>query len=166
MSSMASWRTVEQEAPQLAGSARRRFDEHRHKFLATLRVDGAPRVSGIEVTFSEGELWLGMMPSSRKGKDLRRDPRLALHSGSPDPDDEDPSAWVGDAKVAGHAELVDDPAPKERFTGEQAQMPPGAFDLFRVDLTEVTVIRVGTPPDHLVIETWREGRGVSRVERS
>ena len=165
MTSMASWRAVEHEAPQLAASARQRFDEHRHKLLATLRVDGAPRLSGIEVTFSGGELWLGMMPGSRKGKDLRRDPRLALHSGSADPDDEDPSGWVGDAKLAGRAELVTDPAAKERFTGEQAQMPPGTFDLFRVELTEVTLIRVGTPPDHLVIETWREGHGVSRVER-
>jgi hypothetical protein len=162
---VATWQVLETEAPEMASAARERFDAHRHKLLATLRADGSPRMSGIETTFSDGELWLGMMPNSRKGQDLRRDPRLALHSGSPDPDDSNPSAWVGDAKLAGHAAFVEDPAAKERFAGEQAQMPPGPFDLFRVDITELTLIRVGNPADHLVIETWREGRGVSRVER-
>jgi hypothetical protein len=165
MTAMANWRTVEQEAPRLAGAARKRFDEHRHKLLATLRADGSPRVSGVEVTFRDGELWLGMMPGSRKGDDLRRDPRLAVHSGSPDPDDDEPSAWVGDAKLGGHAEPVEDADAKRRFAGAQDQMPPGPFDLFRVDVGELTVIRVGVPADHLVIETWKAGRGLSRVER-
>lgn len=165
MTPMANWRTVQGEAPELAGEARRRFDAHRHKLLATLRADGSPRMSGVETTFSEGELWMGMMPDSRKGQDLRRDPRMALHSGSPDPDDEDPSAWAGDAKLAGRAELVEDPTTKERFAGEQTQMPPGSFDLFRVDIAELTTIRVGDPADHLVVETWREGRGLGRIER-
>jgi hypothetical protein len=165
MTPMANWRTVQGEAPELAGEARMRFDAHRHKLLATLRADGSPRISGIEATFSEGELWLAMMPDSRKGQDLRRDPRMALHSGSPDPDDEDPSAWPGDAKLAGHAEPVEDVDVKRRFAGAQDQMPPGPFDLFRADVDELTVIRVGVPADHLVIETWHEGHGISRVDR-
>ena len=60
---------------------------------------------------------------------------------------------------------MEDPVTKERFAGEQTQMPPGPFELFRVDITELTMIRVGDPADHLVIETWREGEGVGRVER-
>jgi len=162
---MASWDDVRGEAPELVGAARERFDAHRHKLLATVRRDGAPRISGVEATFSDGELWLGMMPGSRKGDDLRADPRLALHSGSPDPDDADPSSWTGDAKLAGHAVVVDDAESMARFAGEQDQMPPGSFDLFRVDVTELTVIRVGTPADHLVIDTWSATRGLNRVER-
>ena len=65
---------------------RARFDAHRHKILGTLRADGSPRLSGIETTFKDGELWLGMMPGSRKVQDLQRDPRLALHSPPVDPD--------------------------------------------------------------------------------
>jgi hypothetical protein len=152
-------------APELAASARERFDAGRHKVLATLRADGAPRVSGVEITFADGELWLGMMPGSRKGADLRRDTRMALHSSSPDPDDDHPSDWLGDAKVAGTAITQDDPEAKARFAGTQAQMPPGAFELFRVDVAELTVIRVGTPPDHLLIETWSTDGGIRRVER-
>ena len=93
---MAGWRQVEAEAPELAALARHYFDRHVHKLLATLRLDGSPRISGIEVTFAEGELWLGMMWRSVKALDLLRDSRFALHSGS-----DDPPEWTGDAKVLG-----------------------------------------------------------------
>ena len=62
------------------------FDAHAHKVLATLRADGSPRVSGIEMQFVAGEPWLAGMPDSVKFADLRRDPRFALHSGSAEPD--------------------------------------------------------------------------------
>lgn len=162
---MASWDEVCREAPALVTAARARFDAHRHKLVATVRRDGAPRISGVETTFAHGELWLGMMPGSRKGEDLHADPRLALHSGSADPDDTDPSAWPGDAKLAGRAVAVHDPDTIARFVGEQAQMPPGPFELFRVDVADLTVIRIGYPADHLVVESWSDTRGITRVER-
>jgi len=159
---MASWSEVEAAAPALAARVRATMDAHKHKVLATLRRDGSPRVSGIEAEFSDGELWLGMMPGSRKAMDLRRDPRLALHSASVDPTEEDPSGWPGDAKVAGRAVEVDDPALVERLAGEGG----GGAHLFRVDLAEVVHTRVGEPADHLVIEVWREGMGLRRLRRA
>src|SRR5215208_6427294 len=107
---MANWSEVEAAAPELAARARATLDAHKHKVLATLRRDGSPRLSGIEATIVDGELWLGMMPGSRKALDLRRDPRLALHSASVDPPSDDPSAWPGDAKLSGRAVEVDDSA--------------------------------------------------------
>jgi hypothetical protein len=159
---MASWNEVEAAAPELAARVRATMDAHKHKVLATLRRDGSPRVSGIEATFTDGELWLGMMPGSRKALDLRRDPRLALHSTSEDPTEEDPSAWPGDAKMAGRAVEVDDPALLERLGAGEG----GGAHLFRVDLTEIVHTRVGTPADHLVIEVWREGSGLRRLRRA
>jgi Pyridoxamine 5'-phosphate oxidase len=160
---MASWGAFEAAAPELAGRVRASFDAHRHKLLATLRRDGSPRISGIETTFADGELWLGMMPGSRKALDLRRDPRLALHSASEDPPEDDPAGWAGDAKLSGRAVEVDDPALKARLAGGSGQ--PDDAHLFRVDLTEVVHTRVGDPPDHLVIELWRPGAGVRRLQR-
>ena len=160
---MASWKEFEAEAPELAGRVRAAFDAHRHKLLATLRRDGSPRISGIEATFADGELWLGMMPGSRKALDLRRDPRLALHSASEDPPEDDPAGWPGDAKLAGRAVEVSDPALKERLAGGSGQ--PDDSHLFRVELAEVVHTRVGDPADHLVIELWRPGRGVRRMQR-
>jgi hypothetical protein len=40
-----------------------------------------------------------------------------------------------------------------------------AGHVFRVDVTELMLIKIGDPADHLVIESWHEGRGVERVER-
>ena len=79
---MPSWSEVEAEAPELVALARRFLDAHVHKTLATLRRDGSPRISGTEIDFADGELWLGSMWRSAKALDLRRDPRFALHSGS------------------------------------------------------------------------------------
>jgi hypothetical protein len=160
---MASWSEVEAAAPELAARVRATMDAHKHKVLATLRRDGSPRVSGIEATFTDGELWLGMMPGSRKATDLRRDPRLALHSTSVDPTEDDPSAWPGDAKVAGRAVEVDDPALLERLGAGEGG---GGAHLFRVDLAEVVHTRVGEPADHLVIEVWRDGAGLRRLTRA
>src|SRR6201996_7037145 len=100
---MASWGEIERLAPELARQARALLAAHVHKTLATLRADGSPRISGLEAKFIDDELWFGSMPGSRKGSDLVRDPRFALHSGSIDPPD-----WEGDAKVAGLAEEVTD----------------------------------------------------------
>ena len=159
---MASWNEVEAAAPELAARARAAFDAHKHKVLATLRRDGSPRLSGIEAGFVDGELLLGMMAGSRKALDLRRDPRLALHSASVDPPD-DPTTWPGDAKLAGRAVEVDDPARLAQLAG--AEQAEGAH-LFRVDVTELVHTRVGDPADHLVIDVWREGEGLRRLRRA
>jgi Pyridoxamine 5'-phosphate oxidase len=159
---MASWDEVSRQAPELAAAVQGRFDAHRHKVLGTLRADGSPRLSGIEATFRDGELWLGMMPDSRKALDLRRDPRLALHSATVDPE-----LVEGDARVTGRA--VED-----RGAGAMAALVEGdarhedaapAGHVFRVDVTEAMLITIGDPADHLVIESWHEGRGVERIER-
>ena len=82
---MAKWDDVEREEPAFAARVRALFDARKHKTLATLRADGSPRISGIEVEFNDGELTFGSMPGARKGTDLVRDPRFALHgpSGTP-----------------------------------------------------------------------------------
>jgi pyridoxamine 5'-phosphate oxidase-like protein len=155
---MASWSEVEQAAPELAARARRYFDAHKHKTLATLRKDGSPRISGTEVEFTHGEMWIGSMWRAVKALDLRRDPRYAIHSGSGDTAD-----WSGDAKVAGRIEEVEDPEVKQAVSS--GETPPGPFHLFRCDVAELVVVRLGEPADHLVIESWHEGRGLSRVKR-
>jgi len=155
---MASWQQVEAEAPELAARAREFFDANKHKTLATLRRDGSPRISGSEVIFADGEMWFGSMWQAVKALDLRRDPRFALHSAS-DGDD-----FKGDAKVAGRVEEVTSDAVKEAVV--QGKAPPGPMHLFRADITELVVISLGgDPPDHMVIDAWHAGRGVTQRKR-
>ena len=149
---MVAWKDVVSAQPDFAARVRARFDAHRHKTMATLRADGAPRISGIEVEFTDDDLTFGSMPDSRKGADLIRDPRFALHSATVDPPEGDPSGWPGEAKVAGRAVLVGD------------QEDPGG-QLFRADLDEVVLTSLNEAADRLRIETWRPGAPVRRIER-
>ena len=156
---MSSWREVEAEARELSALAREFLTAHKHLTLATLRRDGSPRISGIEILFVEGEVWVGSMPGALKARDLQRDPRFAVHSGSDDPD----KGWNGDAKFAGRTEEIDDEARKRAVAGDNA--PPGPLHLFRCDVTELVVVRLGEPADHLMIDSWHEGRGLSQIKR-
>lgn len=159
---MASWADVTSAAPDLAAAVQRRFEATGLGFLATLRRDGSPRLSGIEPFFALGELWLGSMDGARKAADLLRDPRLALHNASVDKDVKE-----GDAKIAGRAVPVDGEIAKAavmaEFKAQTGYAPDGAFHLFRVDVTEISFVRPAG--DHLVIEWWRDGGPVHRVER-
>jgi hypothetical protein len=154
---VARWSDVEREAPELAARARALFEAHRHKTMATLRKDGSPRISGIELEFRDGDVWFGSMWRAVKALDLQRDPRFAIHSGSDDPD-----AWNGDAKIAGRAEEMTD---REVAGDEGGEEPPEPSHSFRLDINELSVVRLGEPRDHLVIESWHEGRGVTSLRR-
>ena len=150
---MAKWTDVEREEPAFAARVRALFDARKHKTLATLRADGSPRISGIEVEFADGELTFGSMPDARKGADLARDPRFALHGPTVDPPESNPAGWPGEAKVAGRAILV----------GELEGEPSG--QLFRADLDEVVLTRLTGAGDRLLIEVWRPGVPLRRIER-
>jgi hypothetical protein len=158
---MASWQEIDKEIPELAARVLAVMGKRKHKTMATLRGDGSPLISGTEVEFKNGEVWLGSMPGAVKALDLRRDARVAIHSASDDPDEADPGGWSGDAKLAGRAVEITDPAARQAFGG-----PPGQdFHLFRVDVTEVVLTRVDEAGEHLVIEMWHEGRGHRVVRR-
>jgi Pyridoxamine 5'-phosphate oxidase len=150
---MTAWKDVEEAAPEFAERVRKIFDAHKHKTIATLRADGGPRISGIEAEFADGELTFGSMTGARKGADLRRDPRFALHSPSVNPPEDNPAGWAGDAKIAGRAV----PAGP---VGEGAD-----GELFRADIDEVVVTCLNAEATKLVIESWTPGRGLRRVER-
>jgi hypothetical protein len=155
-----TWASFEAAAPELAPFVRARLDAHRHRLMATLRADGAPRIGGIELTIADGELWVGGLPGSRKFDDLRRDPRLAIHSGS-----DDPPRFSGDARVSGRAVFVTDEAVKAWFLEAAGGGPPGPFELVRVEIAEVSTVEEAASGDHLVISVWRPGSEVRRFDR-
>ncbi len=154
---MPSWSEFEAAAPDLAAEVRRRLDAYTHKTLATLRRDGAPRISGTETEFKDGELWIGSMWDALKARDLQRDPRFALHSGSADP-----PGWSGDAKLAGVAEEITDPDRVREINGPKAPAEPS--HLFRLDVLEASTVSVSG--DRLVIELWTVEGGLRTIERA
>jgi hypothetical protein len=154
---MASWSDFAAAAPALAEQVRERFAAHKHKTLATIRRDGGPRISGTEIQLEDGELWIGSMWLALKARDLRRDPRFAIHSGTPYPDE----GWPGDAKLAGVAHEITDETEVRRRNGEAGANGPS--HLFRLDLTEVST--VGVHGERLRIEVWTAEGGLRTIER-
>jgi hypothetical protein len=150
---MTAWREFEQAAPEFAQRVRSLFDAHRHKTIATLRLDGSPRISGIEAAFEDGELVFGSMSDARKGADLRRDPRFALHSATVDPVEGAEAKWPGEAKISGQAVAA----------GPIGDGPDG--DRFCADIVEVVHTHLNDEATALVVEWWTPTRGLRRVER-
>ena len=152
---MVSWSAVVDAKPEFAARVQRLFDAGRHKTIATLRADGSPRISGIESEFVDGELRFGSMPGARKGSDLKRDPRFALHGPTFHPVDGQEAEWPGEAKISGLA------VPLGAITGEG--QPEG--EMFAADITEVVVTGLNADATMLVVESWTPARGLLRVER-
>ncbi len=150
---MTWWSEFAAEQPELARRVRELFGVRKHATMATLRADGAPRISGTEVDFSDDDLHVGSMGGAVKARDLLRDPRVALHCPTVDPVDGEPSGWAGDAKIAGVAHDVSDPSDES------------GTHRFRIEVTEVVLTGLGEPADHLLIQAWQPGRGLRRIQR-
>jgi hypothetical protein len=150
---MTAWRDVERAEPEFAQRIQALFDVHRHKTIATVRADGSPRISGIEANFKDGELVFGSMPNARKGADLRRDPRFALHSATVDSIEGSEAQWPGEAKISGAAIAA----------GPSTGGADG--DRFRADIDTVVHTHLNEDATMLVVEWWTPLHGLRRLER-
>lgn len=103
--------------------------------------------------FKEGDLVFGSMPNARKGADLRRDRRFALHSATIDPVDGFEAQWPGEAKVSGFA-IAAGPASEASDA-----------DLFVGDLTEIVHTHLNSEATTLLVDWWTPEDGLRRVER-
>jgi hypothetical protein len=168
---LASWQDLSDSAPEFAARVKALFEARVHKVLATLRRDGSPRLSGIEVTFADGDIWIGSMPESRKSQDFARDPRLAILVSSADPPPDNPGSWPGDARISGVVQLVDDPSRLQSMSGGSAAEQRSEDDvqdagiLYRIDITEAVLTSVALTNDHLIIESWTPARGYRKITR-
>jgi hypothetical protein len=118
--------------------------------MATLRKEGSPRISGTEMEIADGELRIGSMPGAVKAHDLHRDPRVAIHGPTEDPPEGQPTAWPGEAKVAGRA--------------RETRGSDGAH-LFTIEIEEAVITHLNEAGNRLVIESWNPVRGYRVVER-
>jgi hypothetical protein len=149
---MVRWVDVCGDVPEFAARVQAAFERNRHMTLATVRRDGSPRISGTEIRFDDGEVFVGMMPRSRKALDLLRDPRIAIHGPTADPPDEN-REWIGETKLAGRGVAVPNVDPHDDS------------HTFRIDVDEVVLTHLNDAGDRLVIESWHPGRGIEVVER-
>jgi hypothetical protein len=168
---MSSFADVENAEPDLADRARAILRSTTNAVLGTIRRDGSPRLSGADPYFHDGQLRIWSMPGARKGQDLRRDPRVALHSIPWDSRKlRDGAGDVGeaDAKVSGTAVLALDHGERSAFRAwlrsERGFEPPEDWDLFTIDIDALTVIAVDD--GQLVVDRWSTTEGRQTLRRA
>jgi hypothetical protein len=148
------WSDVKQQQPRLAEVGRERLLKPGVVLTATIRRDGTPRLSAAEPLLLDGELWLAMMPTSRKAQDLDRDPRLLVHSVITTRD-----GGEGEFKVRGTAKDEPDLRRQQRFADAAAEALgwraiPGQFRLFAVRIDDVSFIRYDDATGDQFVALW------------
>lgn len=156
---------LEAAAPTLGAFARRRIEETGLSFVATLRSDGWPRISGWEVFLVDGRLYVGSMLSAVKARDVQRDARCCVITPLADKDDH-----TGEAKLFCEAREVTDrgewDAVRRSFEADRGFDPLGELGnahLFEMQVVGAAWTRVERE-EELVTTSWREG-GEVRVRK-
>jgi hypothetical protein len=98
------------------------------------------------------------MTGARKGADLKRDPRFALHGPTFHPEEGKEGAWPGEAKIAGRA------IPAGPVTPDTASDEPDG-ESFVADITEIVITGLNADATRLVVESWTPERGLRTIER-
>jgi len=152
------WTDLQERQPRLGQLSHDRLLSPGVLLVVTIRKDGTPRLSPVEPFVHDGELWLSMMLGSRKAADLRRDPRVLVHSVITSPNGEE-----GEVKLRGTAQPRDDAQEQQRYADAVSASLPwspdvGKFHLFVVDIEQATYIRYdnATGDQHLAI--WPPGK--------
>jgi Pyridoxamine 5'-phosphate oxidase len=151
------WSALEHAQPRLAGVGRARLIDPGVVLVATIRRDGAPRISPVEPLIMDGDLWLSMMWQSTKARDLLRDPRILVHSIITARD-----GGEGEFKIRGTARPEGDLAVQRRYadtvTATLGWNPqPGRFHLFAVDIARVSFLAYDDSTGDQHVAMWPPG---------
>jgi hypothetical protein len=153
------WEEFAAACPDLAALGEERFRSTEVLLLGTLRRNGWPRISPVELDFVDGELLVGMMWRSPKALDLRRDPRYVAHSIVTSR-----LATDGDFKLYGRAEEVDEPARRAAYRaaikariGWEPTEPE--YHLFALGVESAGFVTFAEPAYRLA---WDPARGLRR----
>ena len=146
------WEEFKANAPEIAALAEERFNRTGLVLLATLRKNGWPRISPVEVYIVDGHLYLGMMWRSMKALDLQRDPRCTVHSTVCNKDGSE-----GEVKLYGNSVEIHSLDRRSRFCdavfvkiGWRPEEPE--FHLFSIDIE--TAAYVGFEFEEKIHKIW------------
>jgi hypothetical protein len=151
---MVSWNEFAQHEPELAAKGRDLIFQYPVglAFLATVRADGAPRLHPVCPILSASRLYVFVMATSPKLRDLVRDGRYALQSfPQPKPDSDE-------FYVSGIARRVGDPGLSAAVLAD-AKHPVSPteipFELFVDRVMHTRWEGFGTPAYHPIHVKWR-----------
>ena len=147
------WAAFAQQAPALAAFGEERFAGTGTALLGTLRRDGWPRISPVEIHLIDGHLYRGMEWRTLKALDLMRDPRITVHSVFAGR-----QGAEGEFMVFGRATDVRSPARRVRFGAVVSERRGEPFTdseshLFEVDIESATSVTI--EDGERSIEMWK-----------
>ena len=153
---MVPWNEFAASAPELADTGRAQLTQFGVglAFLATVRLDGAPRVHPVCPVLSGDRLFVLIEPKSPKRGDLIRDGRFALQAFP------QPKPGSDEIYVTGRARLVDDAATRAQVLRDAKHMADVSEVLFELLVDRVMHTRwenALTPSMRPVRRTWRAG---------
>ena len=153
------WDEFAEACPELAALGEARFRKHEVMLLGTLRKNGWPRITPVEMDFVDGELLVGMMWQSPKALDLLRDRRFVAHSVVTNR-----SGAEGDFKLYGRVRAIDDPDRRAAYGAAikartDWEPPEPNFHLFALDVDSAGFVIFGEERYGLA---WDPERGLRR----
>ena len=136
------WAAIEARLEQPITMAPDTGGPNRHScWLATINPDGSPHVNGIGAQWEDGVWWFETAESSRKGRNIARDPRCTISVG----------VHEFDLVVDGVAEKITDPATVAKMAEVWAAggWPCRVDDSGTALTAEFSAPSAGPPPWHV-----------------
>ena len=157
-----TWAELETRAPELAAAARDVLERFGFAFAGTIRRDGTPRISPVEVHLVGGELVVVMIRGTHKARDVLRDPRIVLNS--PVLDASQPGEEL---KVRGRAVAVREPerraAVADAVEARSGWRPREDWHVFAIDVDDAT--HIAWEGSVMTMTRWSRGGHVERERR-
>jgi PPOX class probable F420-dependent enzyme len=156
-SPLIDWRLVESRLAKGLTQAPGTGGPNRHScWLATINPDGSPHVNGIGAMWHDGSFWFETGRSTRKARNIARDPRCTLSVATEE----------FDLVVEGSAVLITDPPTvaelAERWAAEGW---PARVDESGTALTaEFSAPSAGPPPWHVYRITTRAATALLTID--
>jgi PPOX class probable F420-dependent enzyme len=127
-------------------------------WLATLNADGSPHVTGLGADWHDGAFWFSTGRTTRKGRNLARDPRCSLSVATD----------AFDLTVEGTADLVTEPAAVAAYVERAAAGGwPARVDESGVAVTaDFSAQSAGPPPWYVYRITARTAVALETVDPS
>ncbi len=148
---MATWSEFAAAAPEIAALGLKQFEKFQIAYLATVRVDGSPRVHPVSPIIADGRLFVATPPTSPKRLDLARDGRYVIHA-LPGKDD-------AEFLIRGRALRVTDADTRASVSNAAGHTIHDHDWIFEYAIQEAMMAyweNVGQPDTHPVRKFWRE----------
>jgi hypothetical protein len=157
------WHTFAAKAATIAATAQELFDRFGFVFVGTIRLDGSPRISAVEVHVVDGHLMLVMVADSQKARDLWRDPRLVLQTPVTDPDN--PGHEVKLRGVALDADPTVREAAATAIHTKSGWRPEPSWRFVDVGVRAASLLSWTTNEGDMVLTRWDREHGLRNNDR-